>query len=108
MIVVSCIETTGLVKTTEQIGQNWDKNLYLLNAQSKLFPSYYTLSNKCFPISYMFNMETTISVGLIDVDSSIYFLNSGYILWKPTSNYIGYYLSSWGQTDTEYVLIIVS
>ena len=51
MTLVSSRKKESLVKTTEQMGQNWDKNLYFLSVQLKILPSYSMLSSTFFLIS---------------------------------------------------------
>lgn len=51
MTLVTFRKKESLVKTTEQMGQNWDKNLYFLNVQLKILPSYCMLSSRFFLIS---------------------------------------------------------
>ena len=51
MTLVSSRKKESLVKTTEQMGQNWDKNLYFISVQLKILPSYSMLSSTFFLIS---------------------------------------------------------
>ena len=49
MTLVSSRKKESLVKTTEQMGQNWDKNLYFLCVRLKILPSFLSVQLKILP-----------------------------------------------------------